>query len=189
MNNKILVVLISILYFAVFPFSEACADGKPLSKGAQLPKMSFKDTVSSETMAYLGLFRKKNFSSDDMRGSLFIVEVFSTYCTSCPRNIPILNHIYDAIEKDAGSKGKIKIIGIAIGNTGREVESYKTEYKVLFPVLTDYDFAAHDALGKPRVPYTIYVQKTATGKTVVDVHQGVLDSAETVLKKVRSLNY
>ena len=53
----------------------------------------------------------------------------------------------------------------------------------------NYDFAVHDALGNPRVPYTIYVQKTAKGKIVVDIHQGVLDSAETVLKKVRSLNY
>jgi thiol-disulfide isomerase/thioredoxin len=188
LNNKILVVIISILYFSFFSFGEACADGKPLSKGAKLPKMSFKDTVSSETMAYLGLSRKKNFSLDDMRGSLFIVEVFSTYCTSCPRNIPILNNIYDAIEKDVRSKGKIKIFGIAIGNNSREVKSYQTEYKVLFPVLTDYDFSVHDTLGKPRVPYTIYVQKTAKGRTVVDVHQGVLDSAETVLKKVRSLN-
>jgi len=188
LNNKFFVVLISILYLSVFPFSEACADGKPLSKGTTLPKMSFRDTVSSETMAYLGLSRRKNFSSDDMRGSLFIVEVFSTYCTSCPRNIPILNNIYDAIEKDARSKRKIKIFGIAIGNNSKEVESYKKEYKVLFPVLTDYDFAVHNVLGKPRVPYTIYVQKTAEGKTVADVHQGVLDSAETVLKKVQSLN-
>ena len=140
-------------------------------------------------MAYLGLNRKKNFTSDDMRGALFIVEVFSTYCTMCPKNIPILNNVYDAIEKDVRSRGKTKIFGIAIGNTVREVENYKKEYKVLFPVLTDYDFAVHDALGKPRVPYTMYVQKTAKGKTVVDVHQGVLDSAETVLKKVRSLNY
>jgi hypothetical protein len=188
LNNKILVVIISILYFSVFSFGEAYADGKPLSKGAKLPKMSFKDTVSSETMAYLGLNRKKNFTSDDMRGSLFIVEIFSTYCTSCPRNVPILNNVYDAIEKDVRSRGKIKIFGIAIGNTNNEVETYKAAYKVLFPVLTDFDFSVHDALGKPRVPYTIYVKKTAKGKSVVDIHQGVLDSAETVLKKVRSLN-
>jgi AhpC/TSA family len=188
LNNKILVVLISICYFSVISPSDVCSEGKPLSKGTHLPKISFKDTVSRETMAYLGLNRKKNFTSDDMRGSLFIVEVFSTYCTMCPKNIPILNDVYDAIQKDARSKGKIKIFGIAIGNTGNEVETYKAAYKVLFPVLTDFDFSVHDALGKPRVPYTIYVKKTAKGKSVVDIHQGVLDSAEIVLKKVQSLN-
>lgn len=188
MNSRIIVVLVSILYFFLFPFSETNANGKSALKGKHVPKMTFKDTVSSETMTYLGLSQKKNFSPDDMRGSLFIIEIFSTYCFSCPRNVPILNDVYIAVEKDARTKGKIKIFGIAIGNTLREVESYKAEYKVLFPVLTDYDFAVHDALGNPRVPYTIYVKKMGKGKTVVDMHQGVLDSAETVLKKVRSLN-
>jgi hypothetical protein len=84
-------------------------------------------------------------------------------------------------------KEKVKIFGIAIGNTGKEVESYKEKYNVLFPVLTDYDFSAHDILGNPRVPYTIFVMKTAKGKAIVDSHQGVLDSAEVVLQKVRSL--
>ena len=177
-----------ILFFSGFSFSEVCADGKPLSKGRLLPRLSFKDTVSSGTMAYLGLTRKKNFTSDDMRGSVFIVEVFSTYCTTCPKNVPILNDVFDAIGKDAKSNGKIKIFGIAIGNNMREVESYKADYKVRFPILTDFDFAVHDILGKPRVPYTMYVKKTAKGKIVVDIHHGVLDSAETVLKKVRSLN-
>ena len=188
MNNKIPAVLISILFFSIFFFCDVYADDKPLSKGKQLPRLSFKDTVSGETMAYLGLKRRKNFTSDDMRGSLFIVEVFSTYCTMCPKNVPILNNVYDAIQKDDRSKGKIKIFGIAIGNTGKEVETYKTDYNILFPVLTDLEFSVHDTLGKPRVPYTIYVQNTGKRKTIVDIHEGVLDSAETVLNKVRSLN-
>ncbi len=139
-------------------------------------------------MNYLGLSRKKNFSLDDIRGSIIIIELFSTYCISCPKNVPILNDVYTAIEKDARMKGTVKIVGIAIGNTRKEVENYNKAYNVLFPVLTDYDFAVHDSLGNPRVPYTIFVSKTAKGKTIVDSHHGVLDSTENVLKKVQSLN-
>jgi AhpC/TSA family len=188
LNRGILVTLAAIFCFAVFPIHLTYADGKTLSKGTSLPRISFKDAVSGDTMNYLGLSRKSNFSLDDIHGSLLIIELFSTYCTSCPRNVPILNDVYTRIERDTRMKGKIKILAIAIGNTGKEVESYKAAYNVLFPVLTDLNFSVHDAFGNPRVPYTIFVRKTAKGKTIIDSHQGVLDSTENVLKKVHSLN-
>jgi peroxiredoxin len=139
-------------------------------------------------MKYLGLSRQKNFSLNDIQGSLLVIELFSTYCTSCPRNVPIMNDVYATVEKDAKLKGKVKVFGIAIGNTGKEVEAYNKAYNVLFPVLTDYDFSVHSALGSPRVPHTIFLRKPAKGKTIVDSHQGVLDSTENVLKKIQSLN-
>jgi peroxiredoxin len=187
LNRRILLILLLFLCSAFLPHREAGANGNPQPKGKKLPKIAFTDTVSGETMKYLGLSREGNFSLDDMKGSLFVLEVFSTYCTSCPRNVPILNEVYRAVEKDAVMNGKIKIIGIAIGNTRREADTYKETYNLLFPVLTDYNFAAHQILGNPRVPYTMYVKKTKKGKFVIDTHQGTIDSAEVVLKRLRSL--
>jgi hypothetical protein len=167
---------------------ETPADGESWSKKSSLPKISFKDAVSSETMKYLGLPRQRKFSLDDIQGTFLVIELFSTYCMSCPKNIPVMNEVYTAVGKDATLRGKIKVFGIAIGNTVKEVESYKKAHHVLFPVVTDYDFIVHDTLGNPRVPYTMFVKRPAKGKTIVESHQGVLDSAETVLKKVRTLN-
>lgn len=187
MNRNVLLILISIFSFILIFTGKGHTNGKSPVKETLPSKIFFKDAISSETMTYLGLSRKKNFFLDDMRGTLFVIEVFNTYCTSCPRNVPILNDVFSAVKKSAQEGGTIKIFGIAIGNTDREVESYRRTNNVLFPVLTDYDFSVHSALGNPRVPYTIYVSKAAKGPVVLDTHQGVLDSAEAILKKLEFL--
>ena len=123
-----------------------------------------------------------------MNGTLFIFEVFSTYCLSCPRNIPVFNAVYAATKNDALLKGKVKMIGIAVGNTENEIKQYSRDFKVLYPVLTDYSFTVHKALGSVRVPFTIFVKKDVRGRCVVAAtHQGVYGSAEEVMKTLKDI--
>lgn len=184
MKNRISILLIPVI-FCLFSFAgPAGAEIKPVVKGSQFPSVTFKDGLSKEERSYLRLARKTNFSLKDIGGTLFIIEVFSTYCTSCPKNVTVLNNVYSAIEKDPGLKGKVTLMGIAVGNTQVEAEGYKTEHKVLFPVITDLHFTAHKALGNPRVPYTILVRRNARDM-VVQTHQGVMDSSDYVLNNVR----
>jgi hypothetical protein len=80
------------------------------------------------------------------------------------------------------------VLSVAIGNTANEAESYKKEHKVLYPVLTDFTFALHKALGNPRVPFTIIVRREARGKDVVIyTHMGVIESADSLLKEVKKV--
>lgn len=166
------------------------ADTSPIGKGTQFPNLTFKDSVSKEVQAYLGTSRKKSFSFNNIRGTLFVIEVFSTYCLSCPRNIPILNKVYSTVENDPKLKGTVKVFSIAVGNNQNEVKNYKKEHKVLYPVLTDLNFDAHKALGNPRVPYTIFVKRDAKGKNiVVYTHQNVLETADIIMNQVRNFLY
>lgn len=188
MDRRIPIALLGLFFFCIFCSAETVANGKSQAKIASLPTIVFKDAVPVETRQYLGLSKQRNFSFKDIEGSLIVIELFSTYCMTCPKNVPIINDVYRAVEKDPKLKGRVKVIGIAIGNTAKEVESYKKAHNLLFPVLTDYDFSVHDILGNPRVPYTMFVKGSAGAKKIVDSHQGLLDSAEMVLKTVRGLN-
>ena len=85
------------------------ADTKPISKGTQFPNLSFKDSLSKEEQAYLGMSQKNSFSFKKIPGTLFLFEIFSTYCTSCPKNVPILNNVYSRIENDTKLKGKANV--------------------------------------------------------------------------------
>ena len=162
------------------------AEIKPIGKDTKFPAIFFKNNLSKESQTYLGISTKKSFSLKDISANLFVIEIFSTYCTSCPKNVPILNTVYDIIENDAELKGKIKVLSIAVGNTLNEVQSYKKGYRVLFPIATDTAFAAHKALGNPRVPYTIFVKKNVKGKCmVVGSHQGVIDSVDSIINSIR----
>jgi hypothetical protein len=97
----------------------------------------------------------------------------------------LLNKAYSTVKNNPGLKGKVKVISIAVGNNQNEVKSYKKEYKVLYPILTDLNFTAHKALGNPRVPFTIFVKKDAKGNcTVASTHQGLFESENFVMNKI-----
>jgi len=111
--------------------------------------------------------------------------VFNTYCTSCPRNIPVINEVFSRTENDPKFKGKIKIIGIAAGNTREEILSYKKTHSVSYPILSDLIFTLHKALGNPRVPYTMLIKRNRQGKNkIIYTHHGIIDSPEPLLEIV-----
>jgi hypothetical protein len=170
------------------PFASGgvCAEMRPIAPGDAFPNLSFRDVLPRVDMDYLGIAKKKTFSVKDMQGSIFIFEIFSTYCMTCPRNVPVINTVYSMVNNDPKLKQKVKVLSVAIGNTANEAQSYKQEYKVLYPILTDFTFAFHKALGNPRVPFTIIVKREARGKDiVVYTYLGVIESADNLLKEVK----
>ena len=184
MKNRFIFTLTIFCFFLLN--GHAHSETRPLARGARLPDAVFLDHLSKEERSYLGLSRKTKFSLKDISGTLLLIEVFSTYCTSCPRNVPVLNAVYSSVEDDPALRGKVKVISIAVGNTGNEIDSFKREYKVLYPVLSDLPFIVHKALGNPRVPYTILVKKNMKGDVVVDAHQGEIGSPDSVLHNIKS---
>ncbi len=161
------------------------AGTKPIGSGAQFPNLIFKDTLSKKEQTYLGIPKQKNFSFKDIPGTLFLIDVFSIYCISCQKQAPIFHQIYSWIENDPELKRNVKMIGIAVGNNRKEVESFKKEYKVPYPVFTDPAFVAHRKLGNPPAPYTIFVMRDAWGKyIVVGTHKGKFDSVESIMNEI-----
>jgi hypothetical protein len=178
-----------LLFFCLWSGTlPAYAEAKPIAKDALFPNVTFTDALTKDSRAYLGIPWKKKFSLKDMKGTLFVIEVFSTYCLSCPKNIPVLNATYASTKNDPALKGNVRVIGIAVGNTASEMQQYNREFKVSYPVLTDYSFTAHKALGNVRVPFTIFVKRDIKGRcVVVATHQGVYDTADEVMKTLQAM--
>jgi hypothetical protein len=192
-GSNIFIRKIILIYFATFilPYfffvGPSFSEKKIMGKGSLLPVFTFQNTLSKEENMYLGLSRKDTFPLEDIQAKFLIIEVFSTYCMSCPKNVPVLNKVYSAIENDPGLKGKVKIAGIGVGNTENEIKTYRKAYRIKYPVLADYSFAFHKVIGNPRVPYTIFMKRIGGGKksVIFNIHQGVLDSPEGILQSVK----
>jgi hypothetical protein len=107
---------------------------------------------------------------------------------NCQKQAPLLNRLYSSIDKDGVLRKKVKIIGIAAGNNLREVENFRKEYKVSYPILSDLGFEAHAAVGSPRTPFSIWVRRERGGNgIVVSTHLGLMDSTETALNETRAV--
>jgi len=189
LHRKTLIHPIWIFFLFLFLIYEfACAESKSVGFAIPFPDLTFAQVLFKDERAYLGIPQKKTFSFGNIRGNLILVEFISTYCVSCQRQTPILNELYSSIEKDPNLKGKVKIIGIASGNNLKEVETFKKEYEVPYPIFSDLKFDAHTAVGSPRTPFMIWVRKDAQGKgIVVSTHLGLIDSVRAVLDETRAV--
>ena len=142
---------------------ESLAATEPPPEGGVLPEMSLPAPVNSADRDYLGLKGKGSFRIPEIKADLVIVEIFSMYCPYCQQEAPNVNKLFEVIQKRAGLKDKVKIIGIGAGNTEYEVNLFKDRYKVPFPLFPDPDYSLHEILGQVRTPYFIAIKINSDG--------------------------
>jgi hypothetical protein len=89
------------------------------------------------------------------------------------------------IEDDAGLAKDIKMIGIAIADSQKKVEAFKTSFRVSFPLFPDEKGVIYYALGKPTFPSMIV---TSTSGKVLLSHLGLIEDFDGLLKEIREID-
>lgn len=93
--------------------------------------------ANPEEQAYLGIASAGPFALTDIRTEVLIVEVFSMYCPHCQREAPHVNRLYRRIVDDPSLAGRVKLIGIGVGNTTYEVDLFRKTFEIPFPLFPD----------------------------------------------------
>jgi peroxiredoxin len=189
-----LTLLISMILFAswffVGYFKEAEAKTIELIKaGDSFPEIPMQMPADPKERAYLGLKKGKTFTLKQVKADLVMVEILSVYCPSCQLQAPVYNKLFNLIENDPKTKGRIKIVGIAAGNGDLEVKDFRDKRKVLFPILPDQNFEMHRAIGGSRTPFTIYVRQDPSGNAgvVAGTHLGTNHKYKQLFADLRNL--
>jgi thiol-disulfide isomerase/thioredoxin len=137
---------------------------------------------------YLGLKGKGTFSIPQIKARVVIVQILSMYCPICQKDAPVVNEVFDALETKSPFKGKVKMVGVAAGNTPFEAGVYRKKFDVRFPLIADDDMQ-FQKISKDRIlTPTFIVLKVEKGKKLklIKVHVGMIHKAQELLEVVRS---
>ncbi len=134
---------------------------------------------------YLGLPDGEQFTVDQIAAEAVIVQVYSMYCPHCQREAPQVNDLYALITAQAGLHGRLRLIGVGIGNSKYEVDFYRETYGVKFPLFPDGKFIIHKQLGETRTPHFFVLKPAGAGQVeVVYDLVGGFNSPEKFLETV-----
>jgi len=193
---KKIVLIITMGILLIYSFSLKALDAKEetriITPGDFFPEFSFPRTLSKQDEEYLGLpqkflswGKKDTFSLKDIKGDLIVLEYLNKYCFSCQLQAPIMNQVFSKVSSDMRLKDKVKFLGVGAGNNQREVESFREEKKVAFPIVPDPKFLAYEAIGDPgATPFTLFIRKTEAGLIVAQVKVGLTKEPEKILHEI-----
>lgn len=167
--------ILLVLFLFVVPGFVSAAD---LQVGDQLPSFELKEAMTDQDYKYLGLAKGSFFSKgktalNDVKGELVLVQLLNRYCMVCQKEAPEFNKFFDDVEKDARLRGKVKVIGVSIGNSTKEVENFKNEFSVKFPIVADRETEIYRKLGSPRGSPLVYLaRRQGDNWVIVDGFKG-----------------
>ncbi|QGY39626.1 redoxin domain-containing protein [Pseudodesulfovibrio cashew] len=167
----------SLFLLAVLVLGATCAYA-----GDPFPDLALGGKLDEDQRAYLGV-ASDSFKLSDIRAEYLFIEAYSMYCPICQRDAPHVNEAFEAIAA-ADKAGRIRFLGLALGNTPFEVEFYRKKYAVQFPLFGDEDYVIHKALGEVPTP-AFYVVKLGPEPEILFKKVGEAEGTEALLQAIK----
>ncbi len=164
----------TLVVFGVVVFSAAaCAATLPMPP----------DTADR---TYLGLPDAETFVLADIKTPVIIAEFFSYYCNLCRKEAGLVNELYSLIAGDTSLNKKIKMVGIGIGNSLKDVSAFRKKYTVAFPLVPDKKVAVMKSMNVKSTPTFLVLKKKPDGSLEkVLMKSGPLGNPKAFLDEVR----
>ena len=178
---KMFVNSVMIIFLSWGLHAPAFAEGSFPVKGESLPGIRLPIPKDSNEKKYLGLSGDGFFKIPQIKSKGVLIKIFNLYCPICQSTVAAMGEIYRQIESNPDLKGKLKLIGIGAGNSPLEIEVFKENYNVPFPIFPDENFKIHQALGEVRIPFFIAVRiEGDRPPQIVQTHLGGLTDSRAL---------
>lgn len=174
--------VILYLFFAIFMRASECgAQPPPTAAETRLPAPQ-----TEPDRKYLGLASTvERFSLDNIQADILVLDFFDMYCHVCQSRAKHMNDFYQLVQS-RGLSNRVKVLGVGVGDTPKEVTVFKEKFGLPFPVFPDRTGSFTKQFGKIKVPNVILLKKRLGRFEVVYQESSLPDNAEQFLSKVLS---
>ena len=155
---------------------------KAIPVGTVIPDFAMELPDAGEARKYLEVKTEKPFHLSEIPAKLKLVEFYSVYCPVCQRQAPKTNKIYNYIQDDPVLKKDIKVIGVGLTNTAKEIEVYRKTFRVKFPLIADAEKKIAEKTGIKDIPMTVLIDKD--GKVLAS-HLGLIKKVDAFMKELK----
>ena len=147
---------------------------KSISSGELFPEVLLPAPTDPAQRSYLGLADDNPFTIQQIEGRIALVEILNVHCPHCIKQTKPYNELYDMIEADPETRGKIKMIGVAVANDDEAIDDFVVIFSLHYPIISDHNFKLHNALHAGQTPFSIYLLRNQSGDNfvVTDTHLG-----------------
>ncbi len=175
---KVLTHSVAIALLSWTLYAPVSAEGTFPVKGGSLPGIRLPIPEDLNEKIYLGLSGKGLFKIPQIKSKGVLIKIFNLHCPVCQSTATAMAEVYRQIENNPGLRGKLKLIGIGAGNNLLEIEVFKHNLHIPFPIFPDENFKIHRALGEVRIPFFIAVKMERNRPPeIVQTHLGGLKDA------------
>lgn len=192
MRQYLFSTLICTVFFTCTLLAFNAQAASSISSGMVFPETAMPSPFEPEQRSYLGLNDEQPFTLNQISGRVVLLEILNVHCPHCQKQTQPYNKLYRMIEADPETKGKIKLIGVAVGNSDEAIDDFVVIYSVAFPVVSDRNFKMHRALRAGQTPFAVYALRDNNKDkfVVTDTHLGVdheIDELFAYLKDLLSM--
>ena len=158
-----------------------------IQSGDYFPRMNFSLSENKDAQKYLALKGDGEIAISEVEADLLIIELLSVYCVSCMAQAPFDKELFSLIESNETTAGKVKMMGIAVGNNRAEVNKFIQKYSTPYPVFTDPKFSKYDQIGNVRTPFKIFLKKINNKFLIMKTEMGVNKNIQETFTTITNL--
>jgi thiol-disulfide isomerase/thioredoxin len=169
-----ILLLLSLAALPAFGYVEA---------GNKLGDLEFGPPLGSEDAAYLGVPADKPFKLSQAANPYLLVEVFATGCSHCYTHAPHMNELFNKINNDPQTKGKLKVVGLASGDSKENCLAWKKQCKVPFAMVADPESKTVEKIKVMGTPTIVLLNKSGD---VLFAKAGAFQDVDAFLKDLKA---
>lgn len=156
-------MLKSIVVFVGCWLIAAVALAESIGMGEAFPEIQLPVPVEAGARAYLGLQSRETFTVQQVKARVVLVEMLNVLCPHCRKQTKPYNQLFQMLEADPVTRGKVKMLGVAVANSDEQIADFVDIYQVAFPIVADRQFALHGAIRGGPTPFSIYLLQDPQG--------------------------